>query len=181
MPMEIPDLRPRILQHDDLLRALGRMTVRFQELEHYIRWVAASQLDPKDREVGEIATQLLNISGLIDTTRALYLYRHPDMESEPYEQFEKIFTEARSINDQRNTFIHSVWPNLPNSSGTFTRSKRSKKSFKSTTENVTVEQIEALNDRLQILSGAMIAYVDDEIIQGVIGALREEDGKQPEA
>jgi hypothetical protein len=170
---EFPDIRPSVLEFDKLMLALGRMTVRFQELENAFRYIACSILDPRERTLGEIATNRLSYKNLVETTFALYQFKHPKLDNESLESCSKWFARARKAEETRNQLIHSVWADSPDETGAFKRMKHSR-NFSQQVHHVTVADLEQFNDELRKITRAMVTYIDDETIKAIV----EELGKR---
>ncbi len=171
------DARAGILKLEDLLRALGRMTIRFQELEESFRWVFASLVDSSDLHVGNIAAHKQSFKNLVNATEVLYIHRHPNLPSDEIVQVKSWFSKCRSAEAERNQLIHSVWETYPNERGAF---KRTKHNFASKTlvrgvHEVTPDQIEKFNDRLDELSAAIMSFVSNEFVDRLLAALDKSD------
>jgi hypothetical protein len=97
-----------------ILEALGRMTVEFQNLEMVLKFMVQALLDP-DPAIGHIVTSLLSFHRLCDVSLALFRQRTKD--EELILELEAIVKKAIAAEQERNVYVHSWWAIKANDEG----------------------------------------------------------------
>jgi hypothetical protein len=91
---------------DDVLRAIGDVTVSFAALEDAVQSFVRSMLAEHQR-VGQIITAELPFKGSRALASSLYLERHG--EDDDYAALRRLLRRAEGMEERRNQIIHSVW------------------------------------------------------------------------
>lgn len=129
----------------ELLNALGEMVIRFSALEESLRDAIWSVNRSADVVVQSL-TVGLNFSTLIDKFGAIYYEHYPAHRAD----ISALCAHPRSLNEKRNTLIHSFWYNSPGSTE-MVRHKitaRSKHGLELRAEGVLAATVRALSSAL---------------------------------
>lgn len=156
------------------LRAIGRLIVNFNALEHSLRRLAWILVDPRDDRPGQIATDGLELSRLEQLVKPLFLHRV---------RLEALQTEVASLLDQiaavrgrRNKFAHGFW-RVPNNATDLSQISAAKPPTRSKEEYA---EIEGSNDPAAIENVATEVYqlgmALDELFEKVKKVLVSEGG-----
>lgn len=151
---------------DRILQGLGRITVEFQSLESVFRFLIQIIVDPKDPAIGQIITSQLSFQRLCDISLALF--RHRVLDNKLIDELENLVKQAMTVEQKRNTYIHSLWAIRANDEGKFpvgrlkTKLKKRELTFDS-------EEIDPTGDVLNNL-GKEMSQIVSNIVKLMINA-----------
>jgi hypothetical protein len=133
---------------DDLLHALGSMTVAYSSLDTQIKLLTWKLLNPETQGVGKIVTAALSTANLLNLLSSLFRYR--TLDGSLVARMEALVGQIDSLARQRNDMIHAVWISRPDADSAI-RGKISAQRSKGLTEVATpvvADDVYALAARL---------------------------------
>ncbi len=140
---------------DDLIKALGLLTVNFNMLEQVLAFVIWQLLGVDNQDVGRIATADLSYRFLVDKFYALSLQRGGPLADR---DLDKLRGKLVEVGDQRNRFIHSVWGGGEGLGATlaFKSSARGKRGLQTTFGEIEPKEVVAVVDEIATLTGSLL-------------------------
>jgi len=99
-------MAPEPHESDIIFAEIGRVTVRWAELEDVLGILIGALLDEYQRYTRIIAIEL-SYSGLTNLLASLYLERYG--EDEDYERLKSLLARADTAEQRRNQIVHSTW------------------------------------------------------------------------
>jgi hypothetical protein len=134
---------PDDLTSTRLYEALGGLVVRFAWLEDNLHDAIYMALHPADMTQINVLTAGLQFRTLVEKLGAL-LRDHPLRKAAP-EEIEAFCSHLLTLNEQRNTFIHSVYGRTPEGvRKAYKRTARPKAGFSLNVRDLSVADIDAL-------------------------------------
>jgi len=91
-------------KYDDLVWALGNLTVWFNMLESHVlaeTWHVVT----RGPDMGHLVTDRMSFARVVDLLVAAYLLLAPDRKAD----VERLRTDLVAANKKRNTFVHGIW------------------------------------------------------------------------
>lgn len=138
---------------EELLKALGRLTVNFSSLETFLQFLTWGALGP-DQVKGQLVTSQLSFKRLLGLLESLAGRYFP---TESRESLAELVKRARRIEERRNVLIHSTWAD---SSGEITT--RFKTTLKgSSFEDVKASDVHALADQIREVVADLMKFMDE--------------------
>lgn len=96
---------------DEILIALGRITVNFAQVEDVIAFYTGALVAPADAPVGDTITANTSFRNLVSLLSSLHRYRVDDEAQQ--EKLDELLRRALTLEGQRNTVTHSTWSPTP--------------------------------------------------------------------
>jgi hypothetical protein len=93
------------------LRAIGRLVMNFNALEHLVRRLTWSLIDPGDERTGQIVLNALGAARIEELADALV--RHRVGQKDICEEFAAVLKDMGAVRIRRNDFVHAFW-RVPN-------------------------------------------------------------------
>lgn len=149
-------------ESDSIFAEIGRVTVRWAELEDALGLLVVSLLNDFQRYTRVVATGL-SYGALVNLVSALYLERHG--EDDDYETLQQLLARANAVEQRRNQIVHSTW----RSAGTphvVTRIKttaRRKQGYKTNVENLSTMDFRAVSDEIMAVKNDLVSLAQSLI------------------
>ena len=142
-------------ESDSIFAEIGRVTVRWAELENALGLLVVSLLNDFQRYTRVVATGL-SYGALVNLVSSLYLERHE--EDEDYGTLRQLLRRADAVEQRRNQIVHSTW----RSAGTphvVTRVKTTarRKGHSIDVENFTAADFRAVSDEIVAVKNDLVA------------------------
>jgi hypothetical protein len=156
-----------IEQHesDALFAEIGRVVVRWAELEEAIGVLVTALLDDYQRYTRIVSAEL-GYRGKIDLCTSLYLERHG--EDSEYPPLKRIFSEISKLAEQRNGIVHAIW----RGTGTPVRVTRIKttakqrRGFNTAIRNYDLDEFRNLSDQMREVQRSLLAFTEELVREG---------------
>lgn len=141
---------------EDHLRAIGRITVNFSQLEATLRLIIWSYSGLETQRTGQILTSELSFRKLLVVFESL-VYEHWPIEDR-LDALKPLMDEGRKLNDRRNQIIHSMWTSGGSPNEALRTKPRQKKGYQLIPETLTVEQLDFEADRMEKLANDLVDF-----------------------
>lgn len=152
-------------ESDPIFAEIGRVTVRWAELEDALGLLVVSLLNDFQRYTRVVATGL-SYGALVNLVSSLYLERHGS--DDDYDRLRQLLGRADAVEQRRNQIVHSTW----RSAGTphvVTRIKttaRRKHGYKTDVENLNAADFRAISDEISGVKNDLVALARSLIDRG---------------
>jgi len=157
---------------DDLLHALGALTVTYSSLDTQIKLLTWRLINPKVQSVGKIVTATLSMANLLNLLSSLFRLHTRD--ASLVTRMEALVARVDGLSHERNDMIHAVWVSRPDRDSAI-RGKVSSRRGKGLSEHATPIKAEAVYALAARVEEARRDVVDLEYaIVNSSTALREE-------
>jgi hypothetical protein len=146
---------------DDHLRALGRVTANFGQLELLAGHFIAALISPR-ADVGRIITSKLSFRNTLDVLDALFRNQFA-ADPDALAEFERILKQVATAEEQRNRLIHSGWVTSSDSPQSdpirlkFTA--RRGRGLRADSESLTVKDIDMVADAVRASAESLIQFL----------------------
>ncbi|NOU20531.1 MAG: hypothetical protein HOO93_01855 [Methyloglobulus sp.] len=150
-------------ESDIIFAEIGRITVRWAEVEDVLAILVSSLLNDFQRYTRIVATELSyrNLTNLI-----LSLYRERHGEDDDFSHLKELIGKADKVEQDRNKITHSTWY----SAGTphlVTRIKKTaKRKYSSNIENYDPESFRKISDEIVEIKQELVALIQSLIEKG---------------
>lgn len=145
---------------DEVLRALGRVTVNFQFLESQVAICTWTLISP-DQRVGQIVTHNLSFSKLCDVFGALVQHRTTDQAL--IQEMSDFLRRVSELEQRRNAFMHSNWATSEGrpdaGSIRLKASMDRKKGWKLGAEDLTPAAINSVADAMGSIGNDLLSFI----------------------
>lgn len=144
---------------DELALEIGRISVAFVDVEAWASFFIWSLIGP-DQHVGQIVTSEVSFSRQLDMLVSLFQHRCDD--SAKVERLRQLVARLSETEQQRNTFLHSLWthqsPDLSEALRLKITAKR-KKGLSHAKETVSATQLQNVTKSFQLILGDFSTFV----------------------
>lgn len=152
-------------ESDALFAEIGRVVVRWAELEEAVGVLVTALLDDYQRYTRIVSTEL-GYRGKIDLCTSLYLERHG--EDSDYPVLKRIFGHISKLAEERNGIVHAIWRDA----GTPVRVTRikttakQKRGFKTVARNYDLDEFRTLSDQMLEAQRSLVAFTEELVRAG---------------
>ena len=152
-------------ESDQLFAEIGRVTVRWAELEDVLGDFVASLLDDERKYTRVIATEL-SYQGLTNLLVSLYIERNGD--DSDLASLRQLLARADAVEQIRNQIVHSTWisAGAPHVVTRVKSTAKRKRGYSTTVENYDLDRFRAVSDEIAKVRSALAAFALSLIKQG---------------
>lgn len=158
---------PRFRLPANLLKAIGRVTVEWSELEYWMMVAVVDLADVEDPYGRILATHMSN-TAQVDAILACAKERHRKPEKgeseysvltdEQYDELLKLIAEVGRLRPKRNEIVHSLWLGGREKKGHPTYRATARREFKVIAGTKTAAEVDALADEILAVSGELFMF-----------------------
>ena len=144
---------------DELALEIGRISVAFADVEAWVGFFIWSLIGP-DQHVGQIVTSEMSFSRQLDMLVSLFRHRCDD--SAKIERLRQLVARLSETEQQRNTFLHSLWTHQSPDPSEALRLKitaKRKKGLSHAKETVSVSQLHKVAESFQLILGEFSTFM----------------------
>jgi hypothetical protein len=150
---------------DQVFAEIGRVTVRWAELEEAVSIAIISLLDEYERYTRIVATEL-SFRARVDLATSLYIERFGD--DDEFQKLKALFRKADTLVAKRNQIVHSTWfsAGAPAKVTRLKHSARGNKGFNTQLENHTPESLRTISDEIAAVANDIVDFVRLQVSLG---------------
>ena len=152
-------------ESDSLFAEIGRVTVRWAELEDVLGDFVASMIADDRKYTRVIATEL-SYQGLTNLLASLYIERHG--EDDDLLELRRILARADSVEQLRNQVVHSIWisAGTPHKVTRVKSTAKRKKGYTTTVEHFDLDRFRQISNDIAAVRTELASFAMNLIGRG---------------
>ncbi|MEK7816108.1 MAG: hypothetical protein AAB294_04725 [Pseudomonadota bacterium] len=155
---------PKSHESDAVFAEIGRITVRWAELEDALGLLVVTLLNDYQRYTRIVATEL-GYRSMIDLCTSLYLERHG--EDEDYGTLKELIRRIEQAAGTRNSIVHSTWQSAGTPSKvTRVKSTAKRRGYSTTVQNYDTDSFRRISDSIVGVTNDLVAFASSLIVRG---------------
>lgn len=155
---------PESHESDAVFAEIGRITVRWAELEDALGLLVTTLLNDYQRYTRIVATEL-GYRSMIDLCTSLYLARHG--EDEDYKTLKDLIVRIEQAAATRNSIVHSVWQSAGTPSKvTRVKSTAKRRGYSTTVQNYDTDGFRQISDSMVRVKNDLVVFAQSLIARG---------------
>jgi len=155
---------PESHESDAVLGEIGRITVRWAELEDALGLLVTTLLNDYQRYTRIVVTEL-GYRSMLDLCSSLYLERHGD--DEDYRTLKDLIPRIVQAAEKRNSIVHSIWRSAGTPSKvTRVKSTAKRRGYSTTVQNYDTDGFRKISNSIDCVKNDLVAFAQSLIARG---------------